>query len=95
MDGAALDSLTPAQFALRQVITRDSGPLTAPTDEDAIQWRLCPYIGGGGVDADAHLVITSWRFKVYKMHRTARINGAAIVDGVVLGESFSADSEYH
>ncbi|KAJ7439021.1 hypothetical protein B0H11DRAFT_1934798 [Mycena galericulata] len=80
------NDLSPAQATLMQIVRRNATPLTPPTEEEAAAWRLRPYVGGGGVDADRHWVIVSWRAAIIKAHRAARIYGYEIRDGVVVGD---------
>ncbi|KAJ7510738.1 hypothetical protein B0H11DRAFT_1900104 [Mycena galericulata] len=72
------------QLALTRVAALSVGPLTPPTEEDAAQWHLRPYIGGGGVDGDMHIVISVWRLEVDQAMMRARIDGAVVRDGVIL-----------
>ncbi|KAJ7506401.1 hypothetical protein B0H11DRAFT_1903778 [Mycena galericulata] len=81
-----VDSLSSVQRALRHVAALNSGVLTPPTEEDVVLWRQRPYLGGGGVDRDMHIVITAWRVELDQVMREARINGSGLSDGVILGK---------
>ncbi|KAJ7506701.1 hypothetical protein B0H11DRAFT_2219387 [Mycena galericulata] len=81
-----VESLSSVQRALRHVAAINSGVLTPPTEEDTVLWRLRPYLGGGGVDRDMHIIITAWRVELDQAMREARINGSGLRDGVILGK---------
>ncbi|KAJ7503650.1 hypothetical protein B0H11DRAFT_2222278 [Mycena galericulata] len=81
-----VDSLSSVQRALRHVAALNSGVLTPPTEEDATLWRLRPYLGGGGVDRDMHIVITAWRVELDGAMREVRISGGGMSDGAIMGK---------
>ncbi|KAJ7500541.1 hypothetical protein B0H11DRAFT_2225532 [Mycena galericulata] len=70
-----VDCPSSVQLALMQVAALNSGGLTPPTEEDAAQWRLRPYLGGGGVDRDMHVVIAVWRLEVDQKNEPGMIMG--------------------
>ncbi|KAJ7447605.1 hypothetical protein B0H11DRAFT_1929650 [Mycena galericulata] len=67
-----VDCPSSVQLALMQVAALNSGGLTPPTEEDAAQWCLRPYLGGGGVDRDMHVVIACWTYHAVACHAVCR-----------------------